>query len=197
MSDKEPSYKVIFVGDTNVGKTCIINRAVLKTYSTDIPPTNITAYSKLSINVNSTQVNLSIHDMAGQETYRTVVPMYFQSTNAVVIVYSIENNSSFDDIDAWYQLVTDKLDKNETNIYLVANKADLYNDTNNSKFLIEKAGIDKAKNLGIPFLSVSAKNDTNIDELFDTISKECLGMSTHTNAKKCDLTENNNKKNYC
>ena len=96
------NLKVIFLGDTNVGKTSIINVFNNKKYNTISDPTIGAIFSSKVIEYKKIKYTLEIWDTAGQERFRSMVPLYFKNTNIVVIVFDITSINSFYGAINWY-----------------------------------------------------------------------------------------------
>ena len=155
--------KVVFVGDTRVGKTSIINSYLEKneTIRPTVGANSITA----NVNINGKKTVLNIWDTAGQEEFKCLVPMYARGAQIAVIVFDVSNPDTYDTLQSWID--------SSRNEYLIpkilcaANKIDLeYNEDAIKKI---EASLYEQK---IPLFKVSAKNGSFIDELFYEIGQE-------------------------
>ena len=169
------SYKVVFLGDKQVGKTQILNKHINIRFNDKSDPT-IGSGELMSKNYNCTTnegnkiIRLQICDTPGDETYRSLVPINIKTAEAIVLVYDITQKESFDNIkNNWLGLAT-KYNIGCKNYFLVGNKADLKN--NNGVPANEAKGFAKENNM--QFLEVSAKNSDKIEELFEDIVNRCL-----------------------
>lgn len=144
-------YKVVFVGESTVGKTSIINIANTNEFS-DTTPTIGAYFLVNTYMINNCQVKLNLWDTAGQERYRSLTPIYFREMDAGVLIYAIDNIESFNSIPKWYESIMSE-QNHKPPLYLVGNKADVIdvNDDDNS-------GVKDDKNSDI-----SNSVNTNVD----------------------------------
>ncbi|KAK8843143.1 hypothetical protein M9Y10_025339 [Tritrichomonas musculus] len=179
----QTAFKITIVGDSSVGKTCIVNRAAENVFSDKYEPTvgcDFKSYTEKNVGADSVDVMLHIYDAAGQERFKEMAKIYYQNADAVLVVYAINQKTSFDSIDEWRDSI---LNTNpEALIFLVANKSDLYqlpdSEVNSDELLTEQDGEQKAGSLNVPFHVVSAKDGSNIHELFQTVAEACLNSKT-------------------
>lgn len=171
----ELEFKIVLLGQTGVGKTCIVNYFVSGKFEDSVAPTLGASYASKTMMENNHTVSLQIWDTAGQERFKILAPMYFRDSHAAILVYSITSRLSFEEIDYWSQCLREKTDGN-IQLLLVANKVDL----NQERQVSEEEGITKAEELGAFFIETSALLGLGIDDLFATIAKKCLEMETQT-----------------
>ena len=122
------SLKVVFLGDTSVGKSCLAVRFVRNEFFEFQEPTIGAAFLGKNINLNDKRYKFEIWDTAGQERYRSLAPMYYRGAKAAVIVYDITDEDTFKGAKTWVSEIKKK--SNNCFILLVGNKVDL---TNNRK----------------------------------------------------------------
>lgn len=116
-------FKVVIVGDSAVGKTCLLNRYLSNNFGPTSPTVGI-GYGAKSIEIGKTVVKLQIWDTAGQESFRSIARTFYKGTHGVVLTYSIKSMSSFDHLQSWIKEITDGTDEG-TPIVLVGNMKDL------------------------------------------------------------------------
>ena len=168
-------YKVTFLGDTNVGKTQIIDRHVKGSFKEKYTPTvgtdNTNKQYQRTINGgNRKTIQLDILGTSGQEIFKTLLQNYIKNAKAIVFVYDITKKDSFNNIkEYWLEKAKEKAHKDAV-YFLVGNKADLQNERKVEK---DKAQ-EFAKENNMQFFEVSAKNGYNVNKLFEDIVKECL-----------------------
>ena len=164
-SANQPTHKVIFIGDSSVGKTSIITRYVYNSCSPNYSSTiGVDYFSKLVTkkdNENS-QIQLQIWDTAGQEKFRSLVPAYIRPSTVAILVYDITCRQSFDNIQQWHQMVLNSADPA---FILVGNKVDLEDE----RAVTIDEGKKFASQIHADFIETSASSPTNIDELFDLV----------------------------
>ena len=169
-----PDYKIITLGDTNVGKTSIIFRYTSEDYNPNQINT-IGMDSKIkTIEIDSQKINLKIWDSAGQERFRSIQRYYYNKVDGVIFVYDITNKKSFSVIDSWIKEVNENINRNISFI-LVGNKTDLEESREVSiiegeKFAKEKKSIITTFlfNLFIVY-SILINNKTIFSSIYNTI----------------------------
>lgn len=195
--DTSRELKLVLVGNTSVGKTCVVKKATTGTFGEDSVPTLGAAYVSKIVNVDNTEVRLQIWDTAGQERYRGMTPMYYRGAHCALIVYSVTDQESYDSIDSWVQSLHDNADS-EIILFLIANKADMENE----RVVSTQNGTMKASSIGATFYEVSAKTGLGIDDLFQEIPSQFLAKNPSASAAQADTVqlkdqEGNKKKGKC
>jgi small GTP-binding protein len=168
MNNDVPSSKVIVIGDSDVGKTCLIRRAVKNTFGSTTPTIGIDfEYFHHSFE-NGAKIKLQIWDTAGQERFRTITKSYYHQAAATLFVFDLTDALSFDNIKKW--MVESKEYSCSDSIYfLVANKLDMGDERLKSK----QEGEDLAQDLKAAYFEVSALDGTGVEELFVDVAKKC------------------------
>ena len=119
-NNKLKIYKVCLVGQSGVGKTCIIERFVNDEFREDEPPSISASYSEKLIQFDEYEgkaIKFHIWDTAGQEKYRSIGKIFYKDANAAILVYDITNQKSFDEIkNYWYEEIKANTPEN-TNKY--------------------------------------------------------------------------------
>jgi small GTP-binding protein len=165
MGDQE--VKVVLIGSSSVGKTCIVQRATSGFCDGDTLPTLGTSYTSKSVQFGKNRCQLQIWDTAGQERYRGITPMYFRGAHAAIIVYAINDRDSFDEVDGWVD--TFQASTQDATIFIVGNKVDLESE----RAVTEREGREKALEINAFFTEVSALTGVGIEELFQLIPEGC------------------------
>lgn len=162
--------KVVFIGDTGVGKTSIINRILEKKFDSNIFPTVGCENTSLEVQCwDFSTVKLQFCDTAGQEKYRALSPMYLRDANVIVYVASPDIKESVDRLPSWKALATDCADSDAIHIVL-GNKIDLLppGESNNG-YTFESFEQELKNKMGnsndIQTFLVSAQTGCNIEDL--------------------------------
>ena len=163
MTNKQ-HYKLVILGSSCVGKSSIVLRFYRNTFFENSGPTIGAAFYTMPIPFDNRSIILDTWDTAGQERFRSIAPVYYRNSHAVMIVFDITDNASYDDAKNWVAQI--KIHLPNTFIFLVANKCDL----KNHRVSIDDA-IHYAKSQNILFSEASAKSNINIDQIFTTIAK--------------------------
>ena len=121
-----PKYKLCFIGDSYVGKTSILNRIVNGTFSEEYQATIGLDFQSKNITINNkNNIQILLYDTAGQEKFRSLIPMYLRDSNINVLIYDISCKDSFNHLDDW---LNEMPIPNKDNFFccLIGNKSDLY-----------------------------------------------------------------------
>ncbi|OHT08156.1 Ras-related protein RABF1 [Tritrichomonas foetus] len=182
--------KIVIVGSTDVGKTCIVNRACNDIFDLESKPTAGANYSNIIEFIENTEISLQIWDTAGQERYRSMAPMYYHGAAAQIIVYSIIDESSFKAIDDWYQNITQSSDSGKINLYLIGNKSDLIDNPKYKDSIVPRdKALQKAESINAQFFEVSALTGEGIKELFHFVAANYYENSVEENKSRTIVAE--------
>ena len=160
-------YKIMVLGESKVGKTSLIKRYTKDQFGGVYLTTVGMDFQDKIIEIEDKKVRLQVWDTAGQERFRNVTKSYFQSSQGLLVVYDITDKDSFLNINFWMENIKKNAPEN-VKLILVGNKCDLANER---KVTIED-GENKARNYNIKFFESSAKDGTNVNELFFYLANE-------------------------
>jgi len=159
-------FKLVFVGDSSVGKTSIISRFMYNHFDLNHDATIGIDFLAKTHTVMDKTVRLQLWDTAGQERFRSLIPSYIRDSSVAVVVYAIDNRDTYHSVDRWIDEVRKERD-NEVLIVLVGNKQDL-----EKRAVSKQEGQDKAQENNAYFIETSAKSGHNVEALFDLIARE-------------------------
>eukprot|EP01097_Dermamoeba_algensis_P002824 TRINITY_DN2119_c0_g1_i1.p1 TRINITY_DN2119_c0_g1~~TRINITY_DN2119_c0_g1_i1.p1 ORF type:complete len:192 (-),score=24.70 TRINITY_DN2119_c0_g1_i1:305-880(-) len=162
-TEDEHFYKLLLIGDSGVGKSCLLVRFSDGVFTESFISTIGVDYKMKTMEIDGVQVKLQIWDTAGQERFRTITQNYYRNAHGIIVVYDITDEGSFENVNKWVREI-DISAPPETNIpkLLVGNKADLE----------QKRQVPTEKGqLGVPFVETSAKEATNVEEVFNKLAK--------------------------
>ena len=163
--------KLVFLGNSNVGKTSIIQRFIEDKFEQNKIATNSLAYSNKKIKTDPfTELKMYIWDTAGQERFRSLTRGYLRESDGIFLVFDLSDKQSFDDITFWLNEVNSSdVDKKMCVIMLVGNKLD------SEKKVIDKETANKyAEENKMKYLEVSAKDGINIFSMFEIMGDSCV-----------------------
>ena len=169
---KVPGCKVVLLGDSGVGKTCIIKRFVSNSFESNMITTNAANYCSKMVKFENLGKSLlfDIWDTAGQEKYRALTKFFYKDAVVVILVYDITRVDSFENMkNYWYKQLQENCDKSIV-IGVAGNKSDLFVDEKVS----ESEARDFADKIGAIFELTSAQNNTGIIELFLDVGNKYL-----------------------
>ncbi|CAL9089685.1 unnamed protein product [Musa textilis] len=164
---KNLRVKLVLLGDSGVGKSCIVIRFVRGQFD---PTSQVTVgasfLSQTLVLQDSTTVKFEIWDTAGQERYASLAPLYYRGAAVAVVVYDITSPDTFKKAQYWVK----ELQKHATPgivMALVGNKADLHED----RAVSSQDALEYADKNGMFFIETSAKTADNINQLFEEITR--------------------------
>ncbi|THH33892.1 hypothetical protein EUX98_g298 [Antrodiella citrinella] len=170
-SEYDYLFKLLLIGDSGVGKSCLLLRFADDTYTESYISTIGVDFKIRTIELEGKTVKLQIWDTAGQERFRTITSSYYRGAHGIIVVYDVTDNDTFTNVKQWLQEI-DRYASEGVNKLLVGNKSDL-----------TSKKVEFADQLTIPFLETSAKNATNVEQAFLTMAKQIkdrMGASSTT-----------------
>ncbi|XP_077481376.1 ras-related protein Rab-26 isoform X2 [Stigmatopora argus] len=162
------AFKVMLVGDSGVGKTCLLVRFKDGAFlaGSFISTVGIDFRNKV-MSIDAVKVKLQIWDTAGQERFRSVTHAYYRDAHALLLLYDVTNKASFDNIRAWLTEIHEYTQQDVV-IMLLGNKADSSHD----RVVKREEGEKLAKEFGVPFMETSARSGLNVELAFTAVAKE-------------------------
>jgi small GTP-binding protein len=158
------SVKTVIVGDSSVGKTCLLHRFTREAYSEGSQPTlGVEFVSKLMDSPKGRHLELQLWDTAGQETFRTVTRGYYRSALVAYFVFDLAKGSSFASLDQWLSDVK-SIVQSEIVLVLIGNKSDL--ETRDVDQAEVEAFVTKNK---MKYFECSAKSGKNVLQAFTSV----------------------------
>ena len=161
------SFKVIVIGDSGVGKSCLTNKATKNIFEDSYNATVGFEFFSFNIKMGDKVLKLQIWDTCGQELYRSLITNFYRNSSLAIMVYSITSKDSFDNIDIWLKEL--RMHSNpDAKVFLIGNKIDLDNERKVEKSLGETYSKDNNLNL---FMEASAKTGFNAQNVFIEAAK--------------------------
>ena len=165
------NLKTILIGDSNVGKSVLIEKIYKDIFSEDLSPTVGFDFRILDFNIVSDikkpVLRYQIWDCCGHEIYRTLVTSFFCNASVFLLAYDVTDDKSFKDIDVWLEEVKKENPKGIEHFVLIGNKTDL----EDKRVVSKEAGKKFAEEKGMKFVEVSAKTGDGIKELEYILAK--------------------------
>ncbi|XP_037071554.1 ras-like protein 2 [Pollicipes pollicipes] len=160
-SSSGQTYKIVIVGGGGVGKSAITIQFIQSYFVTDYDPTIEDSYTKQCV-IDDVVAKLDILDTAGQEEFSAMREQYMRSGEGFLLVFSVDNRSSFDEIYKYHRQILRVKDRDEFPMLMVGNKCDL---EHQRTVTLEEAQ-HVARNLKVPYVECSAKLRMNVDLSF-------------------------------
>ncbi|OMJ95442.1 hypothetical protein SteCoe_1209 [Stentor coeruleus] len=164
--DQDILFRVIIVGDTGVGKSCILLRFSENTFNEQHNVTIGVEFGSKSIDIGNTAIKLQIWDTAGQESFRSITRSFYRRADGVLLVYDITARHTFENCKFWLDEIRQNA-ASDVIIYLVGNQIDLVTAGKENREVTLEEGLEFAKknNLG-GFKETSARSGINVQEAF-------------------------------
>jgi Ras-related protein Rab-8A len=159
--------KLLMIGDSGVGKTCLLLRYANDSFSPTFISTIGIDFKIKNVQLDGKKIKLQIWDTAGQERFRTITTSYFRGAQGILLVYDVSDRKSFMSIRNWIAQIQMHADVNVNKI-LIGNKCDM----NDQRAVTTEEGETLAKEYKISFFETSAKQDTNVENSFISIATD-------------------------
>jgi len=164
------TFKLVLVGDSSVGKSCLMTRFVEDRYS-DIHLSTIGIdFKTVTTMLEGKIVKLHIWDTAGQERFAQVTTHYYRGADGAIVVYDVSNKKSFESVESWVSAIVNANPDGGVSLLLVGNKNDLLAE----RQVTRQQGQELASKLGAPFIETSAKDACNVDVMFLNLAKKLV-----------------------
>jgi small GTP-binding protein len=159
--DTQPKLKLVILGNSAVGKTCLITRWATGLFDNKVWPTVGANHIEKSLVIQGERINLSVWDTAGAEQYHALAPLYARGSSVAIVVVDVSDPATFDSVDAWMNLLQSSCPFPPPTL-LAINKVDL---------VVERSSLgDVMSKFGSKFSEiflVSAKSGESIQQLFE------------------------------
>ena len=210
------TYKIMIIGDSSVGKTCLFKKLTTGKYSdkniSTIGIDRKTLSLKIKVNENDEEVEknflIQLWDTAGQERFRSITKGYYKDSQGLLLMYDITNQETFDNVEKWIENIKDSLgedDKENDNnnkyiIILLGNKLDLAE--NGARKVATELAEEKCKQFNIIWGGECSAKDSTMEDLkeqFETYTREIynkIGSNVGRNTIKV-VNENKKEKSKC
>ena len=195
--DYDKTCQFLLLGDTEVGKTCLINRYTNGVFREEyISTVGIDFYTKQE-EINNKTVQVKIWDTVGQERFRALTTSFLRNAEGVVIVFDVTSQESFDNVKGWINSVKSNIGENVIPIIIVGNKIDM----ENMREISKEDGNKIVSENGFKYFETSAKTGKGVDEAFKELVNQILDIQDKNDDEKVDerpsvkIHKDNNKDN--
>jgi Ras-related protein Rab-2A len=170
----EYHFKYIVIGDSGVGKSCIIMQFINNTFDENKENTVGVEYGNKAIEIGGMNIKLQIWDTAGQEQFKSITRSYYRAVAGALVVFDVTNELSFLHIKNWLEEARNNAN-NQLVVLLCGNKID----SKGARVVTKERAAKLASENGIPYIECSALSRINIDEIFRDIAERILDKIEH------------------
>jgi len=158
--------KVLIIGDSGVGKTCLLLRFCENSFTTSHLATIGIDFKMKTIDVEGKRVKVQIWDTAGQDRFKTITQTYYRGAMGIILAYAVNDRESFQNIENWMKQIKEHASEDVCKI-LVGNKSDM-----GDRCIDYEEGKRLADSYGIQFFETSAKDCRNVNDAFYEVARE-------------------------
>jgi len=162
-------FKLLLIGDSGVGKTCVLFRFSDDAFNTTFISTIGIDFKIKTVELSGKKIKLQIWDTAGQERFHTITTSYYRGANGIMLVYDITNAKSFENISKWLRNIEEHASEDVEKM-LLGNKCDM----DDKRVIPKERGEMIAREHGIKFYETSAKSNINIETAFLALATDIL-----------------------
>ena len=193
-------FKILMLGDSGVGKSSLINRWTMDTFTPVLVGTVGVDFKAKKVQHGSEHLNIQVWDTAGQEQFHKITTSYYRGANGIMLVFDISDRSSYNNVEYWIKNIKQHASE-LVHVALIGNKIDLRaSDTSTIEY---EEGSSLAAKFNVPYFETSAKDATNVESAFMTavasivesdkkkeLSSSPKRTSTKTIAEKAEMHKN-------
>jgi Ras-related protein Rab-7A len=164
-------YKVLILGDSNVGKTSLMNAYILRRFTQHYKATIGADFMTKDICIRDNIITLQIWDTSGQERYNSLGMPFYRGAECCIFIYDVTKASSLENVHKWYEQLESCMDQNHFDNMakiLVGSKIDL------DRVVTKERGECYARRYGMPYTEISSKDMNNIQEPFENVTNQCF-----------------------
>ena len=161
------NFKLIVIGDSGVGKSCLTNKATKNIFEESYNATVGFEFFTFNIRMNGKVLKLQIWDTCGQELYRSLITNFYRNSSLAIMVYSIISKDSFDNIDIWLKELRTHSNP-DAKVFLIGNKIDL--EASRKVDTVQGEQYAEENNINM-FMETSAKTGINAQKVFIEAAK--------------------------
>ena len=181
MEENSITFKILLLGDQTVGKTSFMLRYCDDGFDGETVCT-VGVDSKIkTINKNNKEIKLKIYDTAGQEKFRSFVKNFCKIADGILLLYDISNLRSFESITNWIESLKDAIYLDEIPLVVIGNKCDYVQEV---REVTEEMKRKLEEKIGMKIIETSAKNNINIEEAFDSLVNNLIGIHSSNKFEK-------------
>ncbi|KAL5007990.1 hypothetical protein ScPMuIL_013571 [Solemya velum] len=160
-------FRIVLIGDSGVGKSCLLLRFADNTWTDTFITTIGVDFKIRTVDLDGKRIKLQIWDTAGQDRFKAITSCYYRGANGVIVVYDVTDMDSFYNVKNWLAEVERYSSENVVKL-IVGNKSDM----KTKRVVAFETGQEFCDRLGIRFLETSAKSSSNVVQAFMAMTSE-------------------------
>ena len=188
-SETDMTFKILTIGESGVGKTCIAQRFVKDKFNKNHLATIGVDYFDKKLHINNKDVRLKIWDTAGQERFKTLTAQYYKGADGILLVYDVTDDESYEKIRDWMAQIRLNTQKDDIGLVLLGNKCDLH-----PRKVTKEMGDKLGEELKIKYFETSALSGQGINESFEELTRIIMNKRGVGGGNKVSGGVNLNKK---
>ena len=190
--DANHTFNILTIGESGVGKTCILRRFVENKFLKSHLATIGIDFRTKVIHVYGKDIKLKIWDTAGQERYHNITSQIYKGADGIILVFDVNEEISFTKIKDWIEQIKSNVSQEEISLILLGNKCDI-----EERAISKEQGQEMANSLNVNYYETSALNGTGINEAFEGLTKEIMKKKKVINSdgRTISLTSSQKAKN--
>lgn len=177
---EEIIFRLLIVGDSGVGKSCILVRFTQGIFSTGVDLTIGVDFATKTVQISNKQIKLQVWDTAGQEGYRSITRSFYRNADGIFLVFNVNKRSSFDNCESWINEIRNNSPPDAL-VFLLGNQCDVQDGREVS---VEDAKGFVGKHLLDGYIETSAKEDKGVQEAFNGFCEKVYQKFGHKREKK-------------
>ena len=170
MTDNILTFKILTLGESSVGKTCILRRFVEGQFFKNQLSTIGIDFKAKTLQVGGHDIRLKIWDTAGEERFRNITAQYYKGAEGIILVFDLTKRESFDKINDWMNQIKSNTKADEISIVLLGNKKDAVNE----RVISFEEGKERADQFNVKFFETSALDGSGIEDAFQTLAQDIM-----------------------
>jgi len=188
--DYDYLFKLVLIGDTGVGKSCLLLRFADDAFTESYISTIGVDFRFRTVKIENKTFKLQIWDTAGQERFRTITSAYYRGADGIIMVYDVTDRESFEHIQDWLNEVNRYATEGTCKL-LIGNKSD----KEDQRTVTKEEGETYAQELQMPFLETSAKSASNVEAAFLAMAQQLIAIQEKNNANNANASNNSGNEN--